>query len=709
MAHQSTPTTDLTRLFTPVSIAVIGASERPGSLGRRVVENLAEHSTLAGNLHLVNATRNEVLGRPCVPRIADVSEPIDVAVIAIPAGSVVGAVGDCAAAGIPFAVILTSGFGETGEDGAQAQRALTRLAAETGIRIVGPNCPGLTNVRDRIGMTFSPAFPVDLTPGTLGLATQGGGLGRNVLQAAARGLGTSLWASMGNAADLDVPDVVSYYADDPHIRTIAVLLEGIPDGGAFLAAVQRATAADKPVVALKIGRSEYGRRAIESHTAAMAGEAAVNSAVFAQFGVVEVDDIDELADVTSLLGRAQPPADARIAIWGMSGGAVTLCADAVGQAGLRLADLAEDTTAGLTALLPSYAAVGNPVDITATGLAQPELVQASLKVLADDPGVDIVLVPYPLDYGADSVPVASALVAMQSESATPVVPIWMSDRRGPAYTVLTDAGLTPIASVSKAVVAVERWARYGRWRAATPPEQPMLLSTPPGSTPASPAVSTEVDAKAWLADNGIPVPRGRLTLSAAEAAAAAADLPGPAVLKIVSPDLAHKSDVGGVRVGLRTDDEVRRAHDDIVESVTRLAPAAAVRGVLVEEMIDDAALEVIIGVHVDPAFGHVLTVGAGGVLVELLSDVQRRLLPIGFDTAREMLAQLRVSTLMNGHRGSPRLDVDALAGLLTRVSDLVRAYPNVEQLELNPVILRPVGASGPSVVAVDAVVQMSAP
>lgn len=707
MSHNRTSPTDLTRLFTPASIAVIGASERPGSLGRRVVENLAEHSTLTGSLHLVNSTKTEVLGRPCAARIADISEPIDVAVVAIPADSVVDAVRDCASAGIPFAVILTSGFGEVGEAGAQAQDALARIAAETGIRIVGPNCPGLTNVRDRIGMTFSPAFPVDLTPGTLGLATQGGGLGRNVLQAAARGLGTSLWASMGNAVDLDVPDVISHYAEDPHIGTIAVLLEGIADGGAFLAAVRRAAAADKPVVALKIGRSEYGRRAIESHTAAMAGEAAVNSAVFAQFGVVEVDDIDELADVVSLLDRAKPPGDAGIAIWGMSGGAVTLCADAVGQAGLRLAELTEHTTAGLTALLPSYAAVGNPVDITAAGLSRPELVQASLRVLADDPGVDIVLVPYPLDYGSDSVPVATALVAMQSESSTPIVPIWMSDRRGPAYTVLTEAGLTPIPSISKAVVAVSRWTSHGRWRACAPPEQPMLLLPPSDSMVASPSVSTEVDAKAWLADNGIPVPQGRLTHSPTEAAAAAADLTGAAVLKIVSPDLAHKSDVGGVRVGLTSSAEVRQAYSEIVESVTRLAPAAAIHGVLVEEMIDDSALEVIVGVHVDPAFGHVLTVGAGGVLVELLNDVQRRLLPISSDTSREMLLQLRVSTLLNGHRGGPRLDVDGLADLLTRVSDLVRAHPDIEQLELNPVVLRPESSTGPSAVAVDAVVQMS--
>lgn len=699
-------TTDLARLFTPTSVAVVGASGRPGSLGRRVVENLADHSKLTGNLHLVNATRSEVLGRACVPRIADIGEPVDVAVVVIPAAGVLGAVRECASAGIPFAIVLTSGFGEVGEEGTERQHALTRIAAETGIRVVGPNCPGLTNVRDRIGMTFSPAFPDDLTPGSVGLATQGGGLGRTVLQAAARGLGTSLWASLGNASDLDVPDIIGYFADDPQISTIAVLLEGIPDGAAFLTALRRAAEADKPVVALKIGRSEYGKRAIESHTAAMAGEAEINSAVFAQFGVVEVDDIDELVDVSSLLSRARPPADTGIAIWGMSGGAVTLCADAVGQAGLRLAELSDETTATLMDILPSYAAIGNPVDITATGLTNPELVQASLRVLAADPGVDIVLVPYPLDYGPDSVPVAAAMVAMQAESSTPVLPIWMSDRRGPAFTVLTEAGLTSIHSVSKAVAAVSRWSSYGGWLASTPPELPILLQPSLEARSPTPQLRTEVAAKAWLDRAGIAVPIGRLARTPAEAVAAAAELPGAAVLKVVSPDIAHKSDVGGVHVGVRGSDKVKRAYDAILNSVAKSVPGADIDGVLVEEMIDDAALELIVGVHVDPAFGHILTVGAGGVLVELLNDVQRRLLPIEPATAREMVEQLGVAPLLDGHRGGPKLDADALVALLSRVSDLVLAHPDIEQLELNPVILRPAGSTGPSVVAVDAVVEV---
>ena len=703
-------TTDLTRLFTPRSVAVVGASERPGSLGRRVVENLADHSSLAGGLHLVNATRSEVLGRPCVARVRDLPEPVDVAVIVIPAAGVVDAVADCAATGIPFAVVLTSGFGEIGGAGTERQRALTRIAAETGIRIVGPNCPGLTNVRDRIGMTFSPAFPVDLAPGSIGLATQGGGLGRNVLQAGVRGLGTSMWASLGNAADLDVPDVVAHFADDPQISTIGVLLEGIPDGAAFLAAVRKAAAAEKPVVALKVGRSEYGVRAIASHTAAMAGEAAVNSAVFRQFGVVEVDDIDELADVASLLSRARPPADAGVAIWGLSGGALSLCADAVGQAGLRLAELTDETKKELAEILPAYAAIENPVDVTATALAEPALVAASLRALVADPGVDIVLYPNPLDYGTDTVPVATAMVDVQAEIAAPLLPIWMSDRRGPAYTVLTEGGLVPVHSVSKGVQAVARWAAHGRWRAASPPgggSLPLLLRQRPDTAAPAPRVRTEVEAKAWLAENGIPVPAGRLVRTADEAAAAAAEFAGPAVLKIVSPGLAHKSDLGGVRVGVQGNDEVRAAHAGILEAVGTAAPDIPVAGILVEEMIPDCALELIVGVHVDPTFGHLLTVGAGGVLVEMLDDVQRRLLPLDRHTAREMVERLRVAPLLRGHRGGARLDVDAVVELLVRVSDLVRAHPEVEQLELNPVVLRPVGATGPSVVAVDAVVEVA--
>ena len=278
--------TDLTRLMQPRSIALVGASDRPHSIGERTLTNLLDHSEFDGEIYLVNPTRNEIRGHKCWPSVAALPATPDIAVIVVPVSGVLAVAEECASRGVPFAVVLTSGFGEAGEEGEQAQVRLKAIADAGGMRIYGPNCPGLTNVNHRLGLTFSPSFPHDLVKGPIGLATQGGGLGRNVMQAMDRGIGIGLWASTGNEVDLQVADFIHYMADAPDIKVIVTLLEGIKDGAKFVAAIQRAAANGKPVIAFKVGKSEYGQRAAQSHTASLTGSAEVNSAVFRQFGVI---------------------------------------------------------------------------------------------------------------------------------------------------------------------------------------------------------------------------------------------------------------------------------------------------------------------------------------------------------------------------------------------------------------------------------------
>ncbi|KAB7598030.1 acetate--CoA ligase family protein, partial [Verminephrobacter sp. Larva24] len=579
---------DLARLIHPRSIALVGASERAGSIGERTLTNLLTHSELAGPLYLVNPSRAELRGQRCWPSVAALPATPDVVVVAVPASGVLAVIGDCAARGVAFAVILSSGFGEAGDQGRRQEQRLQEIAARSGLRLYGPNCPGLTNVNQRLGLTFSPSFPHDLVKGPIGLATQGGGLGRNVMQAMERGIGIGLWASTGNEVDLQVADFIHYMADAPDIRVIVSLLEGIKDGPKFVAAVQRAAANGKPVIVLKVGKSEYGRRAVQSHTAALTGSAQVNSAIFRQFGVVEVDDIDELADTAWLFARAMPGAREALGIYCSSGGTAALTADAVGAAGLRLAAFTPETTALLRARLPDYAAIGNPVDTTAMVLSDQTVVETTLGRVASDANLGLTIVPIALDYGASTTRMADCIIHAQQGCAAPIVPIWMSDRLGEGYQRLVAAGFAPPRSVGKAVSAIRRWVEYGRYRRANPDvgalQRPLAQPGQRAHDGGATRSLGEAQAKQMLQQAGVRLMPNALAKSADEALAHAGRIGYPVVAKIVSADIAHKSDIGGVQVGLRDAAQLQAAWHTIMSTVTARQPGARIAGLLIEKM-----------------------------------------------------------------------------------------------------------------------------
>jgi acyl-CoA synthetase (NDP forming) len=690
---------DLTRLVQPRNILVVGGSQKQNSEGARLLENLSVHSQLAGEILVVNPKMASDERFRCWQSVADVPDvDIDVALVMVRAELAMQALRECAARRVPFAIVMSSGFGELGDEGKSMEAEIRGLCADSGMRVYGPNCPGLTNLRDRIGMTFSPAFRTDINAGPIGVVTQGGGSGRNILQGLSFGVGAALWLSAGNEVDLGAPDFIAHMARDPQIRVIAVLLEGIHRGDDLAAALELARTQRKPVVIMKLGRTEYGVRAAQSHTGSIAGTAEVNSAVFRQFGAIEVDDLDELVAVARLLALPQRPASAGVAVVTFSGGAAGMAADQAGIHRLELAKLAPATVDFLRSRLPAFAATQNPVDVTADALKNMDAIAACLNAVADDPAVGAVVVPVPADYAAVTDTIAQAVVEASKRSPKPFIPVWMSRRLGGGFHVLEEGGLAPFMSLSKAFQALKK-VIPARAADETQAQAAARVDVPAG--PTATIAYNEASAKHMLRTAGIAVPEGVLAKTPAQASQAAAHLGCPVVLKVASAQILHKTEVGAVRLDIRSPEQAEQAFAEMVARVGSLRPDAVIDGVLVEKMFDGSGREMLVGIHTDPVFGRILTVGLGGIFVELFKDVAHRRLPIGKQDAAQMLGELRHAAYLGEFRGRPAADIRALADLLVQLSQFAMANPQIVEAELNPVW---VGPAGQGAYALDALI-----
>lgn len=690
---------DLDRLVAPRSIMIVGASTTPGSLGHTTVENVIEHSDFAGDTYLVNPRGGEHKGRPLYPDIDSVpGRDIDVALILVPAESALDALRRCADKGVGTAVVFTGGFAEAGAEGRAAEQAMRELARTSGMRIYGPNCAGLTSLSPRLGLTFSTEFRNDGAGGPLALVTQGGGLGRSLMQGSDRGVHFGRWFSTGNEVDLDSADFMAWLAGRDDVRAICVVVEGIKDGERFIAAVQAAHRSRKPVVVLKVGRSAFGARAAQSHTASLAGEDAVNEAVFKQYGVIRVDDLDEMLDVASLLARAGGKPFRRVCVYSSSGGAGVLAADMIGAAGLEMASLSPGTVSAMAKHAPSYAALTNPVDLTTKALTDTALAKRCLEPLFSDPGIDAVLYPITSNYAATTEASVRNLMDVAGRAPIPFVPVWMSSRRGPAHELLIEAGYPPIYSLRNALRAMARCDAYHR----APLDE--LARAPISAPPAPPAQGpwNEAQAKALFARHGLRVPRETIATTPQEAANAARELGFPVVLKLLADGVQHKSDVGGVALNLSDEAEVARAFERIMGNAARhgIHPAS-IRGVLVGEMIREG-IETLVGIHRDPVFGPILSFGAGGIAVEILADVARCRLPADRRTFEAIVNDTRVGKLLAPHRGRPGHDRDALLDAIEKTASLFLSLGDgVQALEINPLTVL---EQGKGVVALDGVI-----
>lgn len=686
-------------LFAPRCVALIGASNRPGSVGQVLAANLLAGG-FAGEILFVNGKGEPVSGRPAWRSIADLPQTPDLAVIATPAASVPQLIAELGARGCRAAVVISAGFEGDDAQSAALREAVLKASRPHLLRIVGPNCLGVLSPRTGLNASFARGTP---PAGGLALVAQSGAVAAAALDwAPAHGLGFSHVVTLGDALDIDLGDVLDHLGRDAATRAILVYLESLHDARKFMSAARYAARA-KPVVLLKGGRSAAGAKAAFSHTRALAGADAVYSAAFRRAGVLQVDGLDELLD-TALLVSGAPKAGGTLTLLTNGGGAAVLAADAFERAGGRLSVLSAETQARLKDVLPAHASAGNPVDIL--GDAGPDLYGRSLAALLDAPEVDAVLTINCPTAVADSDAAAEAVVAARAAARRrkPVLAAWLGEPSGAAGRArLAAAGLPTYPTAEPAARAFARLDALARFRA-------LLLEAPDeggtsGQDAARPIIAAALaggrdsldplEVQAVLHAYGVATPEIRLAASPAEVAllVQAHHADAAVALKIHSPDISHKSDVGGVIVGLRGAAEAERAAEAMLERVRAARPDARLDGFLVQPAIKRPhAQEILAGIVRDPTFGPVVMVGHGGVAVEVLADRAIGLPPLSHALALDMVAQTHVSRLLGGYRDVPKADLDALADLLVGLGRLATDLPEVAELDLNPVLCDETGA-----------------
>jgi acetyl coenzyme A synthetase (ADP forming)-like protein len=681
------------RFLEPRAVAVIGASRRRGTVGGEVFHNMLG-SGFAGSVFPVNPATHSVQAVRAYRSVSEIPGPVDLAVVAVPAAAAIEAARECASAGVAALVVLSAGFAESGEEGAERQRELVALCRETGMRLIGPNCLGIlaNGEASPLNATFAPGSP---PPGNVGFVTQSGALGLALIDLAeARGLGVSSFASIGNRADITGNDLLEYWEEDRETRVAMLYIESFSDPGRFSRVARRA-GRSMPILAVKSGRSVAGERATGSHTGALLSASDVTvDALFEQAGVIRTETLSELLDVASLLAGGPLPAGNRVGILTNAGGPGIMCADACEAAGLEVPEIPPPIRERLAEHLPAEAALANPVDMIATAGA--EQFRHSIASLARWDGIDSLIVIFirPLLTPAEDVAAAVAEAAGDLPRPIPLLAVFMSteDREAMAGSGAAPTYMQP----EDAARALGRVMRHVGWR-DRPRAVPHEFADVRGDEAAAILAEALGRRDEWLgADEvlrllgcyGIPVPGGRIAADPAAAGRAAGELAVPVALKAWGPDIRHKTELGAVRVGLSGEAEVEREAAQMGE---RLAAVGAEHdGFLLQEMVEDG-VELLIGIVNDPAFGPVLACGAGGTAVELLGDVAVRICPLLADDPAEMLGSLAIHPLLTGFRGEPGVDVGALEEMLLRVSQMVDSHREVVELDLNPVIARPDG------------------
>ena len=698
---------NLELLFNPRGIAVIGASPDFGRPGGQTMQVLTERG-YQGGIYPVNPKYPEIAGHPCVATIESVPQPCDVAVIALPAAQVPQVVAACGAHGVRYAVVLGGGFREGGEGGRALEAQMLQNARAHGMRLVGPNCLGLVNVHARAYAAFgSVTKPPYLEPGAVSAVIQSGGFGNSlVIHCAAAGVGFRYVVASGNEADITTPELIDAFVDDPQTRVILAYLEGLGDGRAFLAAARRALAAGKPIVVWKAGNTKQGMRAAASHTANMVGTYDIYRAAFREVGIIEVGDMEEAADfVRTLLG--QPPAAGKnVAVMGGTGGSAVVFCDAADAYGLTLASLAPATMQVLRENLPNVASLDNPVDYAAGFINDKtaQRFQRAVEAVLADPGIDQLGLLFATVIGRAGCLGAKALAEASQRYHKPTfmfssVPREMAPEM---FEVLEQAGIPNLRSVNRLAKAMSMLADYAHARqrstqtGAEPAAPPQTMVLPMAS-----GVLDEHAGKELLRAFGIPVTADRLLPAEPVTPENAAGLVFPVALKVVSRDIAHKSDIGGVLLDIADATQFVAASVEMLKRVRQSAPQAVISGLLVSPMVSDG-IETIVGVVSDPVFGPVVAFGMGGVYAETLKDLTYRLAPFDVETARAMIGELRAAPIFGGLRGQPPRDVDALAHALAAVSQMAWTMRDrLSELDINPLLVRPRGSG---VVAVDALV-----
>lgn len=697
----------LHRFFRPRSIALVGATDN-SRWSLYTFENLKNYS-FSGPIYLVNPNREIVHGERAYKTLYDLPEPVDLAFVMVSTPRVFPIIKEAAELGTSHFVVLTSGFSEMGEEGASLERELISFARERGLTLLGPNGNGFINITDQITPYGLPIAP-PLKPGPVGVVLQSGALASAVLAfAQGHAIGLSLLVAMGNESMISVTDVIDYLLEDESTRSIALFLESIRHPAELRRMAEKARALRKTIVALKIGSSEASSRTAMAHTGALVGNNAVNDAALRQLGIIRVSSLEDLLTTAGLAGYTKPLPGRRVGVVTPSGGACDIISDLAEEVGLELPEFAPETIERLQAVLPAFSTCHNPLDVTGYVVVDSTIQQRSLEVVIDDPNIDFVLNLTATEGGRVPTPEMLALMLPNYDNLARII------REAPRPVVLTSNTCMDLSPMAK--IAVERTGlhfsagmehglralgRFVWWsefinsdpdKAQTEPPPPISYDQPPTGS------WSEARARTLLQQAGIPTVPGQLATSADEAVQAARELGLPVVLKIQSPTLPHKSDVGGVALNLTSEEAVHREFTAMLARVKARQPDAVIEGILVSPL-RPSGIELLVGILRDDLWGPVLTLGLGGVWTEILKDTAVRVLPVQRDEIETMLGELRGAALLRGARGQDGADIQALSEIIHRISTLALALgPQLNALEINPLLVK-----GARVEALDALV-----
>ena len=692
----------LDRVLKARSVAVVGASRNESKRGYQAIRTLKE-AKFEGKIYAVNPREESVLGLPCYPRLTDIEGPVDLALITTPAKTIPAIMEDCGAKGVSGAVLIAGGFGETGPEGRALEDLVLASARKNGVRLIGPNTSGMINVHSGLNLVGLR----DVPKGDIALLSQSGNMALALITEASvkSRKGFSYYVGVGNEADIRFHEYLAWFRDDPDTRAILMYVEGMRDGRAFLQEAYKTTR-HKPVIMLKSGRTATGRQSAGSHTGALAGMSEVARSAFMRVGVEVVDNSDELFPVAESLASLSPIRNNKVAILADGGGHATIAADILTEAGLEIPPLSEHTQDKLRKILPPAASLRNPVDVAGGADASPTVMADCARVLLKDKDIGGLIVVGLL--GGYAIRFAEKL-AFPEEDAAHQIGKLVSECKKPVVVhslykfakphsldLLRYYGIPVYDSVEVACKCLGSLANYGKYLQSYEAKTDFVMSW---GTKAKPRgrelidkaraegrdLLLEHEARDLLALHGAPMGEVRLAHTADQAEAVAEELGGELALKIVSPQILHKSDAGGVQLGIHGGPAARQAFEEIIGRAQAYKPEAEIRGVLISPMAAEG-LGVIIGTKTDDQFGPVVMFGIGGIMVEVLHDVAFRVLPISPHSAKRMLGEIRSARLLNGYRGRPPVDKTALRKLLLTVSEIVEAYPEIIEMDLNPVI-----------------------
>ena len=699
----NTGTSGIEYFFNPRSIAIVGASEDKKKVGGRPLAALIERG-YAGKIFPINPRYEEVAGKRCYPSILDVPDDIDMVIVSVPAAAVLEVLEQCATKGVRAAVIFSSGFGEVGAEGEAEQEKIRKLARESGMRVLGPNCFGIMHVSNAVMATFAHELETKSdSPRTLSLVAQSGAFGARMFEDATKaGVGCTSFTSVGNEADTEFSDFVDYLLNDPDTTIIGGYLEGAKDGAKLKRAAEKALRLQKPLLIMKVGRTRAGSRAASSHTGSLAGADEIYDAFFRQMGIVRIEHPDEMTAFAILHRDGRDYSGGRVAIVSGSGGHGVMLADKCETVGLSVPEIRGHTRAKLERSLPVFGSGKNPIDLTAAANGKPEMPSGCLRALAEDEDNIDVILTMPFFQWERSKELAQEFVDIYRSTNKPLVVMAHdrpdSDEAAARFALVQSAGIPILYDQFQATEAIaklswyQRKARQGRVvdtgpKAPDPASCAEVREMLRGGEPLS-----EFGCKQLLKKYGIPVTREALATSADMAVELSRNLGYPVALKAQSGQILHKTEAGVIKLNLASDQEVRRAYKEVLANARSYAPQAHVEGVLVQEMVRDG-VEVIVGVTKDPVFGPAIMFGLGGIFVEALRDVSFRIAPLTHADAEEMIDEIRGRRVLEGMRGKPPADRDALIDILLRVSQLVTDHRDqIDELDLNPLVVLPKGA-----------------